>query len=621
MPAEAAGTVDVTVTTSGGTSATSSADQYTYTAAPTIAKVTPAAGPLAGGGTVTITGANLAGATAVHFGPTPATFTPVSASLVTATVPVGSGTVDVTVTTPGGVSPAGTADHYAYLPRPTVTKISPIDGPLGGGTTVTITGTGFSQVSAVKFGTKAAKYVVASATRLTATALAGSGTADITVTTPGGTSKAVTADRFSYLPRPAVTRISPSRGTSKGGTTVTITGTGFTAVSTVWFGSKAAHFKVASSTKITATAPAGSGTVNLKVATPGGISNIVAADRYTYVAPAKAVPAVRAQATPAAGARPAAQRGVQNLVTVGIGTYAYNGDGLRASKSTPDGTFTFTYDTTTSVPELLDDGVNSYIYGPGGLVIEQVPSSGDPQYLFHDALGSTRVLTDSTGAISEALSYGPYGELTSQSGTDSTPIGYAGGYTDSESGLIYLVNRYYDPATGQFVSIDPDVTTTGQPYSYATDDPVNGSDPSGLFTLCVVFFCGGYDKGQGVNYGLQTPGVSLTLGNKTYGLPSRDLGGSIVCWTGGTCMASGGYAGNGVAVTDHDGNLSTQLCGGFFVYSDCVDPTSGANSNEHQISPSDGSNVLQQIINKQPKNAFQSAYSEPTCTQLILYSA
>ena len=45
-----------------------------------------------------------------------------------------------------------------------------------------------------------------------------------------------------------------------------------------------------------------------------------------------------------------------------------------------------------------------------------------------------------------------------------------------------LVNRYYDPGTGQFLTVDPMVDETGQPYSYAGGDPVNGSDPSGDVT-------------------------------------------------------------------------------------------------------------------------------------------
>jgi uncharacterized protein RhaS with RHS repeats len=44
----------------------------------------------------------------------------------------------------------------------------------------------------------------------------------------------------------------------------------------------------------------------------------------------------------------------------------------------------------------------------------------------------------------------------------------------------YSVDRYYDPSTGQFLSVDPMVATTGQAYAYTGDDPVNDSDPSGL---------------------------------------------------------------------------------------------------------------------------------------------
>jgi RHS repeat-associated protein len=62
----------------------------------------------------------------------------------------------------------------------------------------------------------------------------------------------------------------------------------------------------------------------------------------------------------------------------------------------------------------------------------------------------------------------------------TTPLQFAGAYADAESGLLYLVNRYYDPETGQFLSVDPAVTETGQPYGYANEDPLNGVDPLGL---------------------------------------------------------------------------------------------------------------------------------------------
>ncbi len=87
---------------------------------PTITAISPSSGPASGGTTVTITGSNLTGATAVDFGANGATnVTVVSSSQITATSPPGSGTVDVTVTTPGGTSATSAADQFTYnAPQP-----------------------------------------------------------------------------------------------------------------------------------------------------------------------------------------------------------------------------------------------------------------------------------------------------------------------------------------------------------------------------------------------------------------------------------------------------------------------------------------------------------------------
>ena len=102
---------------------------------------------------MTITGTNLTGASEVKFGANAATGVKAeSATQVTATSPAGSGTVHVTVSTPGGTSATSAADEYTYIPAPTVTKVSPTSGPAAGGTTVTITGTNLTGASEVKFG-------------------------------------------------------------------------------------------------------------------------------------------------------------------------------------------------------------------------------------------------------------------------------------------------------------------------------------------------------------------------------------------------------------------------------------------------------------------------------------
>jgi RHS repeat-associated protein len=71
-------------------------------------------------------------------------------------------------------------------------------------------------------------------------------------------------------------------------------------------------------------------------------------------------------------------------------------------------------------------------------------------------------------------------ENISCEGTTTTPLGFDGQYTSSDTGLIYLRAREYDPATAQFLSVDPLEPITGEPYSYAGDNPVNGGDPMGL---------------------------------------------------------------------------------------------------------------------------------------------
>ena len=164
---------------------------------------------------------------------------------------------------------------------PAVTAISPTEGPLAGGTTVTITGTGFTGATAVDFGTTAAtNLIVISATPDHGHQPGGHG--------HGGRDGGYAGRHVGHLARPtssryvaapAVTAISPAAGPTTGGTTVTITGTGFTGATAVDFGTAAAtNLTVVSDTQITATSPAGTGTVDVTVITPGGTSATSSAD-------------------------------------------------------------------------------------------------------------------------------------------------------------------------------------------------------------------------------------------------------------------------------------------------------------------------------------------------------
>jgi hypothetical protein len=256
-----------------------------------VTAVSPTSGSAAGGTTVTITGTGFTGATAVTFGGTPATgVTVVSDSQISAVSPAhATGTVDIQVTTPGGTSAAVAADQYTYTTStPIVTAVSPTSGATAGGTTVTITGTGFTGATGVLFGSKPATGVtVVSDTQISAVSPAHVGeVVHVRVVTPLGTSPSGPADRYTYVVRvPAITAVAPMSGTTAGGTSVTITGTGFTGATAVLFGFKpATGVTVVSDTQITAVSPAHPAEgVNVRVTAPGGTSPIVLADRYSYI--------------------------------------------------------------------------------------------------------------------------------------------------------------------------------------------------------------------------------------------------------------------------------------------------------------------------------------------------
>ena len=160
-------------------------------------------------------------------------------------------------------------------------------------------------------------------------------------------------------------------------------------------------------------------------------------------------------------------------------TYTYNGEGLRVSK-TVNGTATpQAWDESESVPLMIQDGTTSFVYGPGGLPLEQI-SGSTTVFLHHDRMGSTRLITGSAGTALATFTYDPYGNLTAETGSTTTRLLYDGQYQDAESGLYYLQARYYDPSTGQFLTVDPDVAFTWSPYGYAAGNPVNRLDPSGV---------------------------------------------------------------------------------------------------------------------------------------------
>lgn len=167
-------------------------------------------------------------------------------------------------------------------------------------------------------------------------------------------------------------------------------------------------------------------------------------------------------------------------------SYTYDGNNLRQTQTVGGSKTHLTWDTAEELPLILNDEANNYIYGPESLPIEQIATNAEETtlYLHHDQQGSTRLLTSTKGKSEAEYTYNPYGTINAKAGAASTPLRYDGQYTSTDpSGLIYLQARTYDPKTAQFLSVDPALEGTGEPYGYGADNPANSSDPTGTSSL------------------------------------------------------------------------------------------------------------------------------------------
>jgi RHS repeat-associated protein len=165
-------------------------------------------------------------------------------------------------------------------------------------------------------------------------------------------------------------------------------------------------------------------------------------------------------------------------------TQTYRADGPRHGKTAGGATTTYTWDVNVGLPVVLQDGANTYVYGLGGSLVSQTNGAGVQTYLLSDGLGSTRALTDASGAITATFDYDAFGALRASTGTGATEYRFTGQQDDPALGLQYLRARYYDSATGRFLSRDPfpglaSMPGTQHPYGYALNNPTNFTDPSG----------------------------------------------------------------------------------------------------------------------------------------------
>jgi RHS repeat-associated protein len=164
----------------------------------------------------------------------------------------------------------------------------------------------------------------------------------------------------------------------------------------------------------------------------------------------------------------------------GTNTFSYDGSGRRVSKVDSTGSYSFVYDGN----RIISDGQAVYTRAGGSRLISE-RRGNDSRWHHSDGLTSTRTLTSSTQAVTDTFRYDVWGDLAERTGNTPTPhqfVGALGYERDSDSGLMRLGFRYYDPNIGRFISQDP-IQAGVNWYIYAENDPVNGVDPTGLDTL------------------------------------------------------------------------------------------------------------------------------------------
>jgi len=257
---------------------------YAYVAPPKVTSISPTEGSTAGGTAVKIKGTGfLKGSTVAIGGGEATSVVVVSETEITAkTAATAAGKDEVVVSDTSGPSTAGPS--FTFVTPPTVASIEPSSGTTLGGTSVTIKGTGFLSGSTVTIGATATSVVVVSEKEITAKTAAGAaGKDEVVVKTSGGIASSG-GPEFTYVTPPSVTSVTPAEGSSDGGTSVVIKGTGFVTGATVKIGNEATGVTVVSSTEITATTAAtAAGKDEVVVTDEKGVSS--GGSSFTYVAP------------------------------------------------------------------------------------------------------------------------------------------------------------------------------------------------------------------------------------------------------------------------------------------------------------------------------------------------
>jgi RHS repeat-associated protein len=244
----------------------------------------------------------------------------------------------------------------------------------------------------------------------------------------------------------------------------------------------------------------------------------------------------------------------------GTVSYRYDPFGRRIEKISPTATSIFAYD---------EDNLVETVNAGGGVVARysQGPNIDEPlamlrgtttDYYEADGLGSVTSLSDGTGALAQTYRFDSFGNQIASSGSLVNPFRYTARELDTETNLQFLRARYYDPATGRFLSQDPLKFFGGDTsfYRYVWDNPINFRDPRGLWGVGASVggsFYGGVptNSGTGVSF-------SNSVGGVLFRDPSSPGGFTPVAFN-----SYGGAAGGTRPSSGMCGNNGSNRTGGF----------------------------------------------------------
>jgi hypothetical protein len=212
-------TVDVTVSSSEGTSSTSTADQFTYTL-PTVTGCSATDGPSTGGTSLTISGVGFLGATAVEVGTVAvSTFSVVNDTTITATTAADTAiadnaTLDVSVISTAGSGATSPSDQFTYVVPPRISAVTPPSGPLAGGSAITITGANLAFGTQLMISDNPIPFSYNPDGSISAVTPPGEvyESVPVTLTTTGGTNAGGGGAQFTYTQGTPSVTVSPASG-------------------------------------------------------------------------------------------------------------------------------------------------------------------------------------------------------------------------------------------------------------------------------------------------------------------------------------------------------------------------------------------------------------------------